>query len=209
VRPAGTLGRLARRRLGQAVSHLAAGCDMVVIDLSATDVAAPRALAGNLRALALELARAGRCLLPPGLVARAGPQRRPGRHPRRRLAAPPGTSAAGRVNGRDRLMGEAEPAMPSKAISGSATCLVLAPDRSGLGAASRGTVGPMTAGREIRPARNCIARPISAWRAARSPPGWTSAGRGYQKRPVAVVGATDHPFRRGRKASLSTEQARR
>jgi hypothetical protein len=73
LRPAGTLDRLARRRLSQAVSHLAASCDMVVIDLTAADVDAPRALAGNLRAPALELARAGRCLLlvgaPPGLVA--------------------------------------------------------------------------------------------------------------------------------------------
>ena len=73
LRQAGTLDRLASRRLSQAVSHLAASCDMVVIDLTATDVAAPRALAGNLRPSALELARAGRCLLlvgaPPGLVA--------------------------------------------------------------------------------------------------------------------------------------------
>ena len=73
LRPAGTLDWLARRRLSQAVSHLASSCDMVVIDLTATNVAAPRALARNLRAPALELARAGRCLLlvgaPPCLVA--------------------------------------------------------------------------------------------------------------------------------------------
>ena len=72
LRPAGTLDWLARRRLSQAVSHLASSCDMVVIDLTATNVAAPRALARNLRAPALELARAGRLLLvgaPPGLVA--------------------------------------------------------------------------------------------------------------------------------------------
>ena len=73
LRQAGTLDRLASRRLSQAVSHLTASCDMVVIDLTATDVTAPRALAGNLRPSALELARAGRCLLlvgaPPGLVA--------------------------------------------------------------------------------------------------------------------------------------------
>lgn len=73
LRPAGKLDRAARRRLGQALDHLAASSDMVVIDLTATRIAAPRALARNLRAPALEFQRAGRCLLvvgaPPDLMA--------------------------------------------------------------------------------------------------------------------------------------------
>lgn len=73
LRPAGSLDRAARRRLGEALDYLAASCDMVIIDLTATQVAAPRALARNLRAPALEFQRAGRCLLlvgaPPDLLA--------------------------------------------------------------------------------------------------------------------------------------------
>jgi len=73
LRPAGTLDRRGRRRLSQALSRLAASCDMVVIDLTATDVPAPSALARNLRAPALELEQAERCLLlvgaPPDLAA--------------------------------------------------------------------------------------------------------------------------------------------
>ena len=73
LRPAGALNRPARRRLTEALGHLAAGCDMVIVDLTATQVTAPRALARSLRAPALELDRAGRCLLlvgaAPGLVA--------------------------------------------------------------------------------------------------------------------------------------------
>jgi hypothetical protein len=73
LRPAGKLDRPARRRLAEALGHLAAGCDMVIVDLTATQVTAPRALARNLRAPALELDRAGRCLLlvgaAPSLVA--------------------------------------------------------------------------------------------------------------------------------------------
>lgn len=73
LRPAGSLDRAARRRLSKALDHLAASCDMVIIDLTATQVSAPRALARNLRAPALKLQRAGLCLLlvgaPPGLLA--------------------------------------------------------------------------------------------------------------------------------------------
>lgn len=73
LRPAGSLDRAARRRLSAALGHLAASCDMVIIDLTATQVAAPRALARNLRAPALKLQRAGLCLLlvgaPPDLLA--------------------------------------------------------------------------------------------------------------------------------------------
>jgi hypothetical protein len=73
LRPAGSLDRAARRRLGKALDHLAASCDMVIIDLTATQVAAPRALARNLRSPAREFRWAGRCLLlvgaPPDLLA--------------------------------------------------------------------------------------------------------------------------------------------
>jgi hypothetical protein len=63
LRPAGRLDRAARKRLSEALDHLAASCDMVLIDLSATRVTAPRAFARNLRTPALEFQRAGRCLL--------------------------------------------------------------------------------------------------------------------------------------------------
>jgi hypothetical protein len=69
LRPAGALDRRARKRLSEALDHLAASSDMVLIDLSATRVAAPRALARNLRAPALEFQRAGRCLLLAGAPA--------------------------------------------------------------------------------------------------------------------------------------------
>lgn len=73
LRPAGTLDRPALHRLSQALDRLAASSDMVVVDLTATQVAAPRALASSLQAPALELQQAGRCLLlvgvPPDLAA--------------------------------------------------------------------------------------------------------------------------------------------
>jgi hypothetical protein len=73
LRPAGTLDRPALNRLSQALDRLAASSDMVVVDLTATQVAAPRVLARSLRAPALELQQPGRCLLlvgvPPDLAA--------------------------------------------------------------------------------------------------------------------------------------------
>lgn len=73
LRPAGTLDRPALNRLSQALARLAASSDMVVVDLTAAQVAAPRALARSLQAPALELQQPGRCLLlvgvPPALAA--------------------------------------------------------------------------------------------------------------------------------------------
>jgi hypothetical protein len=73
LRPAGTLDQPALDRLSEALARLAATSDMVIVDLTATHVAAPRALARSLQAPALELRQPGRCLLlvgaPPDLLA--------------------------------------------------------------------------------------------------------------------------------------------
>jgi hypothetical protein len=63
LRPAGTLDQQALERLGAALSHLARGSDMAVLDLSATRFASPPSVARALRAPATEFERAGRCLL--------------------------------------------------------------------------------------------------------------------------------------------------
>ena len=63
LRPAGELDDLAMRRLGDALTHLAASSDMAVLDLSAARVPRPRAFALRLREPAVEFERAGRCLL--------------------------------------------------------------------------------------------------------------------------------------------------
>jgi hypothetical protein len=62
LRPAGSLDRAAARRLGAALGHLAAASDMIIVDLAAA-VRDPRALARALREPAVEIQRAGRCLL--------------------------------------------------------------------------------------------------------------------------------------------------
>jgi hypothetical protein len=73
LRPAGTLNRPALSRLSEALGRLAASSDMVIVDLTATHVAAPHALARSLQAPALELWQPERCLLlvgaPPHLLA--------------------------------------------------------------------------------------------------------------------------------------------
>jgi hypothetical protein len=63
VRPAGTLDRSGVDQVGLAIRILAACSDMIVVDLSAARVAAPRVLAIALLQPAAELERAGRCLL--------------------------------------------------------------------------------------------------------------------------------------------------
>jgi hypothetical protein len=63
LRPAGTLDQPALRRLRQALEWLAVSSDMIVIDLTATHVSAPRALARSLRTPARQLQQTGRCLL--------------------------------------------------------------------------------------------------------------------------------------------------
>jgi hypothetical protein len=63
LRPAGTLDRAALGRLGPALDRLAATSDMVVLDLTAARVAAPRAVARTLRSPAAELHQPQRCLL--------------------------------------------------------------------------------------------------------------------------------------------------
>ena len=63
LRPAGTLDKQALERLGAALSHLARGSDMVVLDLSATRFDSPRPVARELLGPAAEFERAGRCLL--------------------------------------------------------------------------------------------------------------------------------------------------
>jgi hypothetical protein len=63
LRPAGALDQAALGRLSEALDHLATSSDMVIIDLTATDVSSPRALARNLRTPARRFERAGRCLL--------------------------------------------------------------------------------------------------------------------------------------------------
>lgn len=63
LRPAGSLDHAAVRRLGAALGHLAAGSDMVIVDLTAAVVHGPRELALALREPAREFERASRCLL--------------------------------------------------------------------------------------------------------------------------------------------------
>ena len=63
LRPAGPLDQAAASRLAGTLGRLATSSDMVIVDLTATEVIGPRALARNLRAPALEFERAGRCLL--------------------------------------------------------------------------------------------------------------------------------------------------
>jgi hypothetical protein len=63
LRPAGALDHAALGRLSEALGHLAASSDMVIVDLTAADVSSPRTLARNLLAPALKFDRAGRCLL--------------------------------------------------------------------------------------------------------------------------------------------------
>lgn len=73
LRPAGRLDRPALDRLSAALGHVAASTDMVIIDLTAAEVTAPRALAQTMRAPAHRLQQAGGCLLvvgaPAGLMA--------------------------------------------------------------------------------------------------------------------------------------------
>jgi hypothetical protein len=73
LRPAGVLDVPALNRLSQALAGLAASSDMVIVDLTATQVAAPRALAQSWQAPAVDLQQPGRCLLlvgaPPELLA--------------------------------------------------------------------------------------------------------------------------------------------
>jgi len=63
VRPVGTLDRSGVDQVRVAISVLATCSDMVVVDLSAARVAAPRGLAVTLLEPAMELDRSGRCLL--------------------------------------------------------------------------------------------------------------------------------------------------
>ena len=63
LRPAGRLDRPALGRLSTALSHVAASTDMVIVDLTAAEVTAPRALAQTMRAPAHQLQQAGGCLL--------------------------------------------------------------------------------------------------------------------------------------------------
>jgi hypothetical protein len=63
LRPAGALDPSAIGRLTTALSHLMATSDMVIVDLTAADIGSPRRLVRSLRAPAVGLDRAGRCLL--------------------------------------------------------------------------------------------------------------------------------------------------
>jgi hypothetical protein len=63
LRPAGTLDHPAIGRLTEALGHLAAGSDMVIVDLTAAEIASPRTLARHLRPPARTFDQAGRCLL--------------------------------------------------------------------------------------------------------------------------------------------------
>ena len=63
VRPAGTLDRSGVDQVGAAIRVLAACSDMVIVDLSAARVAAPRGFAVTLLEPAVVLDRTGRCLL--------------------------------------------------------------------------------------------------------------------------------------------------
>ncbi len=70
LRPAGSLDGAAGRKLGAALGHLAAASDMIIVDLAAAGVRDPRALARALREPAVEIQRAGRCLLVIGAAPR-------------------------------------------------------------------------------------------------------------------------------------------
>ena len=76
LRPAGELDQPALDRLSAALGHVAASADMVIIDLTAAEVNAPRALAQAIGAPARQLQRADGCLLvvgaPAGLMAELG-----------------------------------------------------------------------------------------------------------------------------------------
>jgi len=76
LRPAGALDQPALNRLSAALGHVAASTDMVIVDLTAAEVTAPRTLAHRMRAPARQLQQAGGCLLvvgaPPGLMAELG-----------------------------------------------------------------------------------------------------------------------------------------
>jgi hypothetical protein len=63
LRPAGALDPSALGRLSAALCHLAAASDMVIVDLTAADIASPRRLVMSLRAPAAGLDGTGRCLL--------------------------------------------------------------------------------------------------------------------------------------------------
>ena len=63
LRPAGSLDRAAVRRLGAALSQLAAASDMILVDRTAADIHNPRALAQALSGPAADFERAGRCLV--------------------------------------------------------------------------------------------------------------------------------------------------
>ncbi len=65
LRPAGALDEAAANRLCAALSllTLAAGSDMVIVNLTASAVRNPRALARRLLSPARDFERAGRCLL--------------------------------------------------------------------------------------------------------------------------------------------------
>ena len=63
LRVAGTLDQPALDQLRPVLRLLAKSCDMVIVDLTAATVASPRAVARGLLPPAVELDRAGRCLL--------------------------------------------------------------------------------------------------------------------------------------------------
>jgi hypothetical protein len=63
LRPAGALDGPAACRLCESLGHLAACSDMVVVNLTASSVRCPRALAKRLLAPARRFDQAGRCLL--------------------------------------------------------------------------------------------------------------------------------------------------
>lgn len=73
LRPVGPLDKPALRRLTETLGRLAATSDAIIVDLTATQVPAPRAVATGLHPPARAAQRAGRCLLlvgaSPGLVA--------------------------------------------------------------------------------------------------------------------------------------------
>jgi hypothetical protein len=63
LRPAGSLDEPATAGLCEALPHLAASSDMVIVNLTATAVDQPRAFARKLLAPARMFDQAGRCLL--------------------------------------------------------------------------------------------------------------------------------------------------
>jgi hypothetical protein len=63
LRPAGTLDKAALRGLSEALGHLAASSNMVIVDLTAAVVGSPRTFARDLRAPARTFEEAGQCLL--------------------------------------------------------------------------------------------------------------------------------------------------